>query len=123
MKGKITTVSKTGGIQLDNNEKWYNPASIARIHFDKQDVGKEVILILTDKGYYKDYMAQSVENEAKVNAEQLNKAVGTKLDAKSLDIHRQVALKCAVEYAQNVAVRDTNKITEVAGVFEEWLNR
>ena len=113
MKGKITRVSSFGGIQLDNKERWYNPATDCRMRFDTNDVGKEVDIFLNDDLKYTD-------KSTSFQKESVSKV--TTFDSKSLDIHRQVALKCAVDYLKDKNV-STHNVLETAEELEKWLNR
>jgi hypothetical protein len=119
VKGEIALVSSTGGIKFKGSDKWFNPASTARIKFTSNDIGKAGLLFLTEKGYYKDFLDESLEQSRNEDL----KVLESSFDKKSLDIHRQVALKCAVDYCKELSVRSTRDVLDKAEVFETWLNR
>lgn len=53
IKGKISRVAKTGGIQLnDVEDKWYNPSDKAKEYVKKELFGKEVELTMQDDGKF-----------------------------------------------------------------------
>lgn len=117
MKLKIEYVSTFGGIK--HQDKWINPAKDSRIKFTQEDIGKEIELILNEEGKYRDYIEKEVSETREVLMKELAKP---SFDAKSLDIHRQVALKCAVDYLKDKNV-STHNLMETAEDLEKWLNR
>ena len=120
MKLTIDYVSKFGAIKHEG--KWINPAKNSRIKFTNEDIGKEVILTLDSEGKYVDYMSEGQAEQREDLIKKLNQEIGTKFDSKSLDIHRQVALKCAVDFLKDKGV-STHNLIETAEELEQWLNR
>jgi len=120
---RIDVISSIGGIKVNNKDEWINPASTSRIKFTSDDKNKEGILFLTNKGYYNDFLDKSLQPNREANIKELNKSISEKFDAKSLDIHRQVALKCAVEFYDKAGTKATTYVLQIAEEFETWLNR
>lgn len=123
IKTTIRVISSTGGIKIESSNTWINRSSTSRIHFTSEHKDMKGILFLNDKGYYEDFMPEDVAKERNENIEKLHKAVAKKFDAKSLDIHRQVALKCAVDYVKELSIKSNKQVLDTAEQFEEWLNR
>ena len=120
---RIDVISSIGGIKVNNKDEWINPASTSRIKFTSEDKNKEGILFLTAKGYYNDFLNKALQPNREANIKELNKSISKKFDAKSLDIHRQVALKCAVEFYDKAVTKATTYVLQIAEEFETWLNR
>jgi hypothetical protein len=130
---KITKVSKYG-FQVDNIDKWHNydkykikPEQMA----EQSDIGKEIAYELNDKGFVVKLGAVKGEvpageegfkiPEKIANMHEETGSKGTKHDAKTLDIHRQVAVKTAFEYAGNQGL-DIDVAFNISKQIEDYLN-
>lgn len=128
MIGKIDKVEKKDG---DNWTKWtahigdkfastFNSELAAALQ-----VGKTVELVTEKSGKY-----TNIIEVKEPTTKGMKKAVSEKVeakqetDAKTKDIHRQVALKCAVKAISHIEEKITSDGTlRLAEKFETWLNR
>lgn len=132
-QGKISKVSQYG-FQINNVDEWHNydkykvkPEQKA----EQSDVGTMVAFEKNDKGYV--ISLGAVKGEVPKGEEGYktpaipannSSSVNTKHDAKTLDIHRQVAVKTAFEYAGNFGKAEEGEkyAFELAKRIEDYLN-
>ncbi len=131
MKGKINVIAKTGGVKVEGDENWYNPASPEVRDFllsNKESLlNSEANLLLNNEGKIE---RVSVERDLTTSIKQTEEKPMF-LDRETKIIRQNVlghATKVVMEmYEKTDEVLTTeqliDKIIEIAGALEQWVNR
>lgn len=131
MKGKINVIAKTGGVKVEGDENWYNPASPEVRDFllsNKESLlNSEANLLLNNEGKIE---RVSVERDLTTSIKQTEEKPMF-LDRETKIIRQNVlghATKVVMEmYEKTDEVLTTEqlieKIIEIAGALEQWVNR
>lgn len=129
MKGKISVIAKTGGVKVEGDDNWYNPASpeVKNFLLAKKDdlLNSEADLLLNTEGKIE---RVSIEKKITDNIQQ-EKPVFIDREVK---IIRQNVLGHATKIVMDMYEKTDEvltseqlieKIIEIAGALEQWVNR
>lgn len=133
MKGKINVIAKTGGVKVEGDDNWYNPASpeVRDFLLSRKDslLNSEADLLLNTEG-----KIERVSVEKKVTDNIVNNTTEEKpafID-REVKIIRQNVLGHATKIVMDIYEKTDEtvssdqliaKILEVAGALEQWVNR
>lgn len=132
MKGKISVIAKTGGIKVEGDDNWYNPASpaVKKFLLAKKDdlLNSEVELVLNEEGKIERVLVNSANSEQKIPQEKITEE---KPDRDCRIIRQNVlghSTKIVMQMYEKAEETLTSKqlvdkIKEVAQELEEWVNR
>jgi len=119
-KGLVTTVARTGGIKLDNEEVWYNPTKASKEFVKQEFRGQTVELDLDEAG--KTFSFIKIVNGAETTPIGKSENINDGRDAKDRRIVRQNVLHRAVDL--HIAGKiEYDQITPVAKGLESWVYR
>jgi len=131
MKGKISVIAKTGGVKIEGDDTWYNPASpeVRDFLLNRKDslLNSEAELLLNNEGKIErvsverkvtDTLQQPEEKPAFVDRD-------VKIIRQNVLGHSTQVVLAMYEKTDEVLTSEEliEKILEVASELEKWVNR
>lgn len=129
MKGKISVIAKTGGVKIEGDDTWYNPASpeVRDFLLNRKDslLNSEADLLLNNEGKIE---RVSIEKKITDNLQQEKPAFvdrDVKIIRQNVLGHSTQVVLAMYEKTDEVLTSEEliEKILEVASELEKWVNR